>query len=466
MTDPISMARTAGFDDITTGTGGAIVSTAEGRLASALRNPQSITGKAPDDPLPSSGINTGAAKGVDNPYGMSLSAYEPNTSPYIEDLAASKTGSASPTLDTLQQDYSSANADVQQSQQEAANLAAATRSGGNYAQGGVVDASGKVQGLVNAALQLAARNVPYVWGGSSATGVDCSGLIYYAAQAAGIKDWKRYVANDYGRMGAAVSMQDARPGDIVYYNGGASGSGEGHVGIYVGNGMMVAAPQSGENVKIQKVYGQPTSIRRIFTDSSFGPVATPTGGTSYNYNGQTWSTSIGNGAAAVAGGLSSVFGGLFGNHRAGTAQGAEPGTAGYSGGTLGGNLRAAVPYANLFTSAQARYGVPASLLAAVAHQESGFNPNARSRVGAAGLMQFMPTTAKGLGVNTADPASSVDGAARMLAGLRNQFGSWELALAAYNAGSGNVRKYGGIPPFAETQHYVSNITALAQRYSQ
>jgi peptidoglycan DL-endopeptidase CwlO len=117
----------------------------------------------------------------------------------------------------------------------------------------------------------------------------------------------------------------------------------------------------------------------------------------------------------------------------------------------------------MFVAAGNKYGISPNLLAAVAKQESGFNPNAGSGAGAQGLMQFMPSTAKGLGVNPYDPASAIDGAARMLQGLTQKFGSTDLALAAYNAGSGAVQKYGGIPPYQETQNYVRNVLAMARQ---
>jgi soluble lytic murein transglycosylase-like protein len=90
--------------------------------------------------------------------------------------------------------------------------------------------------------------------------------------------------------------------------------------------------------------------------------------------------------------------------------------------------------------------------------ESGGNENVgTSSSGAIGLMQFMPDTAKGLGIDPTDPNQSIDGAAQYLSSLYKQFGDWKLAVAAYNAGEGNVRKYGGIPPFQETQNYVKKI---------
>jgi hypothetical protein len=114
-------------------------------------------------------------------------------------------------------------------------------------------------------------------------------------------------------------------------------------------------------------------------------------------------------------------------------------------------------YGSLFQSAASKYGLPASVLQAVAKEESGFNPSAVSKAGAQGLMQLMPSTAAGLGVNPFDPAQAVDGAAQILSGNLQRFGSLDKALAAYNAGPGAVDKYGGVPPYEETQGYVNRI---------
>jgi soluble lytic murein transglycosylase-like protein len=122
---------------------------------------------------------------------------------------------------------------------------------------------------------------------------------------------------------------------------------------------------------------------------------------------------------------------------------------------------AGTPYADLFESAGAAHGIAPRLLAAVAKVESGFNPSAVSSAGARGLMQFMPATAAGMNVNPMDPASAVDGAARLLRGHLERFGSMDLALAAYNAGGGAVSRAGGIPPYPETQAYVRKVLALA-----
>ena len=269
----------------------------------------------------------------------------------------------------------------------------------DYATGTAGTAS--EQGVVSEASKY--LGVPYQWGGTDPSkGLDCSGLTQLVYKNLGIELPR--TASQQATSGQAVaSLTDARPGDLVFFDYSSSRPGVDHVGVYIGNGKMIAAPQEGETVKVQDV-GNPTVIRRVLPPQSSSPT------------------------------------------------------------TSSGSALAGVPYANLFTSAAARYGVDPSLLAAVASQESGFNSQAVSPTGAQGLMQFMPSTAKGLGVNAFDPSSAIDGAARYLSSLTQQFGSTPLALAAYNAGPGAVRQYGGIPPYSQTQNYVQSVLSKAEAY--
>jgi soluble lytic murein transglycosylase-like protein len=125
-----------------------------------------------------------------------------------------------------------------------------------------------------------------------------------------------------------------------------------------------------------------------------------------------------------------------------------------------------VPYGAEITAAAQRHGIDPALLAGLVRQESNFDPTAGSPAGARGLTQLMPGTAAGLGVtDVTDPLQSLEGGAKYLKQQLDAFGGdVTKALAAYNAGPGAVQRYGGVPPYAETQNYVQKVQAFAAAY--
>lgn len=129
-------------------------------------------------------------------------------------------------------------------------------------------------------------------------------------------------------------------------------------------------------------------------------------------------------------------------------------------------LPAGTPYAAEITAAARRNGVDPALLAGLVKQESGFNAGAASPAGAQGLTQLMPATAASLGVaNVHDPAQALEGGAKYLRRQLDRFGGdVARALAAYNAGPGAVERFGGVPPYAETQNYVRKVQAYAAEF--
>jgi soluble lytic murein transglycosylase-like protein len=168
--------------------------------------------------------------------------------------------------------------------------------------------------------------------------------------------------------------------------------------------------------------------------------------------------------SATAAGDGSGAGTDFASLMSGTdALGATGGAAAATG---SGSLPASVPYASEITAAAQANGLDPALLAGLIKQESGFNPNAGSGAGAQGLTQLMPATARGLGVtNPLDPAQSIMGGAKYLKQQLDAFGGdVTKALAAYNAGPGAVKRFGGVPPYAETQNYVRVVQANAASF--
>lgn len=209
----------------------------------------------------------GSTRGVPNPFGVGASAFEPNTIVYDPSNDPLMAGSEQQLTGHSRQDELAA--------QDAANATPAANAGDT----GTPAASGNVLSFINAAKQLLGK--PYVWGGTTVNGTDCSGLLYYAFNAAGIK-MPRYRASDYGKMGQQVTPDQARPGDIVYWDEPGDTD---HVGIYLGNGLVLNSPHSGTVTQIDHVWGNPV-YRRIINDGGFGQMATSDGGSVLAYDGQ------------------------------------------------------------------------------------------------------------------------------------------------------------------------------------
>ena len=232
-------------------------------------------------------------------------------------------------------------------------------------------AGGSVTGSQVVASAEKYLGVPYVFGGTTSSGIDCSGLVQRAYGDLGISMPR--IAADQAKVGTAVpNLAQAQPGDILAFGKPAY-----HVAIYLGNNMMIAAPEPGEKVKIQSVYQTRTA--------SAGVVGTdPTA-------------------------ISPVESSRSASGRRGRVSGPD--------GLASARYAASSPRTRRATSCRA------GLLAAVAETESGGNASAVSPAGAQGLMQLMPSTASGLGVDPWNPSQAVQGAAQLLSGYLHRFGT-------------------------------------------
>jgi len=211
-------------------------------------------------------------------------------------------------------------------------------------------------------------------------------------------------------------------------------------------------------VSIDSVLARMNALQALM-DSASGAAAPATDNTaafSAAMNAATTATGTGTNANANFANLASPIGtATIAGATDASATGTEPSA-----------LPAGTPYGSEITASAQRNGLDPALLAGLIKQESGFNANARSGAGAQGLTQLMPQTAAGLGVNNPlDPAQAIEGGAKYLKQQLDRFGGdVARALAAYNAGPGAVQRFGGVPPYAETQNYVRAVQANAAAF--
>ncbi|HEY9854644.1 MAG TPA: NlpC/P60 family protein [Stenomitos sp.] len=353
-------------------------------------------------------------------------------------------------------------------------------------------ADSKAQKFVEEALRF--KGQPYLWGGghggkmSGPGPVDCSGLVNQAAALAGIKGVNGTTSTFYG-MSPKVDRQNLKPGDLVLFDTEGKGS-HSHVGIYLGEGKFLHAPHTGDVVKISSLddpyyASRFAGGRRIAEgDVKIDLSNLPTSGSgpgmpAVGSSGRLPTTGRTDPAFAAhppTGGPNHVnTEGLSGTkYSAGPISGADPS---FNRDQLYAVLGALGIDASWMKEMADKYGVPLEVVERMIWQESvkaakaKAGPNASpeqiakiakeigSSAGARGMFQLMPDTARGLGVgDVTDPKQNIEGGMKYLKQNLDMFNGDVLkAVAAYNAGPGNVQKYGGVPPFEETQGYVRNI---------
>jgi cell wall-associated NlpC family hydrolase len=348
-------------------------------------------------------------------------------------LVDQATGGDVAALDVAASGQVTATDEVTGSGEVAAAVTGGELSGTSAASGSETTATGAAGAALGQAVVADTEKylgIPYQWGGTNPSqGLDCSGLVQDVFADVGISLPR--TSQEQALVGTPVaSLAAAQPGDLVFFPGtDGTASAPGHVGIYIGNDEMIDAPYEGANVRVDPV-GDPTAIRRVTGLAQVSGAATTTASSGAEQ---------GTGPA----GESSPAGESWPTGEASAVEGSQS------------------AYAQDFTSAATSSGVPSALLQAVASTESGCQTGAVSSAGAEGLMQLMPTTAASIGVDPFNPAQAIRGAASLLSSYYNRFGSWPLALAAYNAGPAAVETYGGIPPYPQTEEYVQTVLGRA-----
>lgn len=376
--------------------------------------------------------------------------------------------------------------------QQARDAKAVTRAGRTSSLSLEPKGESKAQKFIEEALKF--KGQPYLWGGGHSGPmpnigpVDCSGLINQAAARAGIKGVNGTTDTFYA-MSPKVDRANLKPGDLILFDTAGPGS-HSHVGIYLGEGKFLHAPKTGDVVKVSSLddpyyASRFAGGRRIAEGDVHIDLANlPTSGSgpgspAIGSSGRLPTTGRTDPAFAAnppLGGRGNVTTeGVSGTkYKAGPISGADPS---FNRDQLYAILSALGIDASWMQEMADKYGVPLEVVERMIWQESikaakakagpGASPKEIAEIakgigspaGARGMFQLMPDTARGLGVgDVTDPKQNIEGGMKYLKQNLDTFdGDVLKAVAAYNAGPGNVQKYGGVPPFAETQGYVKNI---------